>query len=77
MNPPIINFQDYLLFRKDDFANASFGVLYDQLSSVGKNMVDDDVASEYIKIFNLLYNKKLKDLTETELFEVRKYSLQK
>jgi hypothetical protein len=56
MNPPIINFQDYLLFRKDDFANASFGVLYDQLSSVGKNMVDDDVASEYIKIFNLLYN---------------------
>lgn len=26
---------------------------------------------------NLLYNKKLKDLTETELFEVRKYSLQK
>ena len=53
MKPPIINFQDYLLFRKDDFANATFGVLYDQLSSVGKNLIDDDVASEYIKIFNL------------------------
>ena len=56
MKTPIINFQNYLLFRKDDFANARFGVLYDQLSSVGKNLVDDEVGDEYIKIFNVLYN---------------------
>ena len=56
MKTPIINFQDYLLFRKDDFANARFGVLYNQLSSTGKNLIDDKVGDEYIKIFNLLYN---------------------
>ena len=56
MKPPIINFQDYLLFRKDDFANATFGLLYNELSSIGKDLVDDDVAAEYIKIFNVLYN---------------------
>ncbi len=56
MKKPIINFQDYLMFRKNDFANARFGVLYDQLSYVGKDLVDDEVGDEYIKIFNLLYN---------------------
>ena len=56
MKPPIINFQDYLIFRKDDYANARFGVLYAQLSSIGKDLVDDEVGDEYIKIFNLLYN---------------------
>lgn len=56
MKIPIINFQDYLIFRKDDFANARFGVLYDQLSHAGKDLIDDEVAGEYIKIFNLLYN---------------------
>ena len=56
MNYPIINFQDYLMFRKNDFANARFGVLYDQLSHGAKNLVDDEVGGEYIKIFNLLYN---------------------
>ena len=56
MKTPIINFQNYLLFRKDDFANARFGVLYDQLSGAGKNLIDDEVGGEYIKIFNLLYN---------------------
>lgn len=57
MKIPMINFQDYLLFRKDDYANARFGVLYDELSIAGKDLVDDEVASEYIKIFNTLYNK--------------------
>jgi len=47
------------------------------------NMTDKQINTTPIwpsrLIFNskLLYNKKLKDLTETELFEVRKYSLQK
>jgi hypothetical protein len=56
MKNPIINFQDYLIFRKDDYANARFGVLYAQLSSIGKDLVDDEVGDEYIKIFNVLYN---------------------
>lgn len=56
MKTPIINFQDYLMFRKDDFANARWGVLYDQLSNICKDMIDDEVGDEYIKIFNLLYN---------------------
>ena len=50
-----INFQDYLNFRKDQVANDMFKVLYNDLSSLGKNEVDDEVATEFIKIFNLLY----------------------
>ncbi len=55
MKTPMINFQDYLLFRKDDFANAKYGVLYNDLSHVGQNEIDDLVALEYIKIFTVLY----------------------
>ena len=50
-----INFQDYLYFRKDQVANDMFKVLYNDLSSMGKDAVDDEVATEFIKIFNLLY----------------------
>ena len=55
MKTPMINFQDYLNFRKDDYANARFGVLYDQLTHLGKDSIDDLVAEEYIKIFMMLY----------------------
>jgi hypothetical protein len=55
MKTPMINFQDYLNFRKDDYANERFGVLYNDLSHMGKDSIDDLVASEYIKIFMLLY----------------------
>ena len=51
-----INFQDYLMFRKDQVANDMFKTLYNDLSSTGKDTVDDEVATEYIKIFNLLYS---------------------
>ena len=50
-----INFQDYLTFRKDQVANDMFKVLYNDLSSKGKDEVDDEVATEFIKVFNLLY----------------------
>ena len=50
-----INFQDYLNFRKDQVANDMFKVLYNDLSSLGKDEVDDEVATEFIKVFNLLY----------------------
>jgi hypothetical protein len=55
MNTPIINFQDYLNFRKNDYANSTFGVLYNDLSTLGKDQIDDLVAAEYIKIFMVLY----------------------
>lgn len=55
MKTPMINFQDYLNFRKDDYANAKCGVLYNELSHIGQCEVDDRVAIEYIKIFNVLY----------------------
>ena len=55
MKTPMINFLDYLNFRKDDYANARFGVLYNQLSNLGKDSIDDLVAEEFIKIFNTLY----------------------
>jgi len=50
-----INFQDYLTFRKDQVANDMFKVLYNDLSSLGKDEVNDEVATEFIKVFNLLY----------------------
>ena len=50
-----INFQDYLNFRKDQVANDMFKVLYNDLSSLGKDEVNDEVATEFIKVFNLLY----------------------
>ena len=50
-----INFQDYLYFRKDQVANDMFKVLYNDLSSMGQENVNDEVANEFIKIFNLLY----------------------
>jgi hypothetical protein len=50
-----INFQDYLYFRKDQVANDMFKVLYNDLSSMGQEEVNDEVATEFIKIFNLLY----------------------
>ena len=53
-----INFQDYLMFRKDQVANDMFKSLYNELSAMGKDAVDDEVATEYIKIFNLLYLQK-------------------
>lgn len=56
MKTPIINFQDYLHFRKDDVAVHHFGVTYADLSTGGKQIIDDEVGGEYIKIFNLLYN---------------------
>ncbi len=56
MSNPIINFQSYLEFRKDDYAKARFGVLYGALSHMGQELVNDEIGGEYIKIFNLLYN---------------------
>jgi len=50
-----INFQDYLNFRKDQVAHDMYRVLYNDLSAIGKNEIDDEVATEFIKIFNLLY----------------------
>lgn len=50
-----INFQDYLVFRKDQVANDMFRVLYNDLSSTGQEEVNDEVATEFIKIFHLLY----------------------
>ena len=55
MNTPMINYLDYLNFRKDDYANSTFGVLYSELSTLGKDQIDDLVAAEYIKIFMVLY----------------------
>ena len=51
-----INFQDYLNFRKDQVAHDMFRVLYNYLSHNGQNEIDDEVGTEFIKIFNLLYN---------------------
>ena len=56
MKNPIINFQSYLEFRKDDYAKARFGVLYGELSHMGQELVNDEIGGEYIKIFNVLYN---------------------
>lgn len=56
MKTPIINFQDYLEFRKNPVAKYHFGVTYDDLSTGGKQIIDDEVGAEFIKIFNLLYN---------------------
>ena len=50
-----INFQDYLEFRKDQVAHDMYRVLYNDLSAIGRNEIDDEVATEFIKIFNLLY----------------------
>ena len=50
-----INFQDYLYFRKDQVANDMFKVQYNDLSSMAQENVNDEVANEFIKIFNLLY----------------------
>ena len=50
-----INFQDYLVFRKDQVANDMFRVKYNDLSSTGQEEVNDEVATEFIKIFHLLY----------------------
>ena len=50
-----INFQDYLYFRKDQVANDMFKVQYNDLSSMAQEEVNDEVATEFIKIFNLLY----------------------
>ena len=50
-----INFQDYLYFRKDQVANDMFKALYNDLSSMAQENVNDEVANEFIKIFNLLY----------------------
>jgi len=50
-----INFQDYLNFRKDQVAHDMFRVLYNDLLSPGQEEVDDEVATEFIKVFNLLY----------------------
>lgn len=55
MKTPMINFQDYLTFRKDDYAVSKYDVLYNDLSHMGKNEIDDLVALEYIKIFSVLY----------------------
>lgn len=55
MKTPMINFQDYLLFRQDAYANAKFQVLYNELSHVGKQSINDLVAEEYIAIFKMLY----------------------
>lgn len=56
MKNPIINFQDYLEFRKNDVAVHHFGYTYECLSTGGQQIIDDEVGGEYIKIFNLLYN---------------------
>ena len=53
-----INFQDYLYFRKDQVANDMFKVVYNDLSSMAQENVNDEVATEFIKIFNLLYIQK-------------------
>ena len=50
-----INFKDYLYFRKDQIANDMFKVVYNDLSSMAQENVNDEVATEFIKIFNLLY----------------------
>jgi len=50
-----INFQDYLNFRKDQVAHDMFRVLYNDLLSPGQEEVNDEVATEFIKVFNLLY----------------------
>ena len=50
-----INFQDYLNFRKDQVAHDMYRVLYNDLSTTGKDEIDDEVATELIKVFNLLY----------------------
>jgi hypothetical protein len=50
-----INFQDYLYFRKDQVANDMFKAVYNDLSSMAQENVNDEVATEFIKIFNLLY----------------------
>ena len=50
-----INFQDYLNFRKDQVAHDMYLVLYNDLSTTGKDEIDDEVATEFIKVFNLLY----------------------
>ena len=51
-----INFQDYLEFRKDQVAHDMYRVLYNDLSHIGQNEINDEIGGEYIKIFNLLYN---------------------
>ena len=51
-----INFQDYLNFRKDQVAHDMYRVLYNDLSATGQNEINDEVGTEFIKIFNLLYN---------------------
>jgi hypothetical protein len=33
-----------------------FKVLYNDLSSMGQENVNDEIGGEYIKIFNMLYN---------------------
>lgn len=53
-----INFQDYLTFRKDQVAHDMFRVLYNDLSTAGQDEVDDEVATEFIKIFHLLYTQE-------------------
>ena len=50
-----INFQDYLNFRKDQVAHDMYRHLYDDLSGTAKDEIDDEVATEFIKVFNLLY----------------------
>ena len=50
-----INFQDYLLLRKDQVANDMFRVLYDDLSHIGQDEVNDEVATEFIKVFHVLF----------------------
>ena len=50
-----INFQDYLNFRKDQVAHDMYRVLYNDLSAIGKDEINDEVANEFIKIFNLRY----------------------
>ena len=50
-----INFQDYLNLRKDQVANDMFKVQYNDLSSMAQEEVNDEVATEFIKEFNLLY----------------------
>lgn len=55
MKIPMINFQEYLTFRKDDYAVRKFSVMYNDLSNMGKDQIDDLVAEEYIKVFTALY----------------------
>ena len=56
MKNPIINFQSYLEFRKDQVAHDMYRVLYNDLSHTGQSEINDEVGGEFIKIFNLLYN---------------------